>query len=378
MSTRSPGLADGSGFKLGLFGSNCSGGLAFTKVPESWEASWDNNGKLAELADRAGLECMVPIARWKGFGGTSNINASSFETITWATGLLARTQRITVFGTIHVQMIHPILAAKQIVTGDHVGRGRFGVNIVCGWNHDEFAMFRAEQHPHDARYEFAGDWWTVVTSLWSREGPFDHQGKYFSFNNLEAAPKPYGGSCPLMMNAGASPAGRDFAIRNSDLHFDYCRTPEDSAARVAETERLAAALGRRIRVWLPASVVCRPTQNEVDEFAQHCVDNAEWDALEYQYHLYQAESGSKGRSAKENARNRRQDPARIVLGYGGSYSIRGTPDHVAGEFKRLHDAGFAGVAMAFVNYLQELPYFVQEVIPRLERMGIRRPAAVPA
>jgi alkanesulfonate monooxygenase SsuD/methylene tetrahydromethanopterin reductase-like flavin-dependent oxidoreductase (luciferase family) len=63
-----------------------------------------------------------------------------------------------------------------------------------------------------------------------------------------------------------------------------------------------------------------------------------------------------------------------VLGYGGSYSIRGTPDHVAHELKRLHDAGFGGTAMAFVNYLQELPYFVQEVIPRLERIGIRHPA----
>jgi alkanesulfonate monooxygenase SsuD/methylene tetrahydromethanopterin reductase-like flavin-dependent oxidoreductase (luciferase family) len=121
MHARSPGLLDGHGFKLGLFGSNCSGGLAFTKVAERWDGSWDDNSKLADLADAAGLECMVPIARWKGFGGTANVNASSFETITWATGLLARTHRLTVFGTIHVQMIHPILAAKQIVTADHVG-----------------------------------------------------------------------------------------------------------------------------------------------------------------------------------------------------------------------------------------------------------------
>jgi alkanesulfonate monooxygenase SsuD/methylene tetrahydromethanopterin reductase-like flavin-dependent oxidoreductase (luciferase family) len=178
-----------------------------------------------------------------------------------------------------------------------------------------------------------------------------------------------------MMNAGASPAGRDFAIRFSDLHFDYCRTPEDSVARVAESKELAAGLGRHIQVWIPVSIVCRPTQGEADEFARYCVDHADWEALEHQYRLYHAESGSKSRSSEENARNRQQDPARTVLGYGGSYSIRGTPDRVAQELKRLHDAGFGGAAMAFVNYLQELPYFVQEVIPRLERLGIRRPAA---
>jgi dimethylsulfone monooxygenase len=372
---RSPGLTSHFGFKLGLFGSNCSGGLAFTSVPERWEASWDNNRELAQLADRAGLECMVPVARWKGFGGRSNVNASSFETINWATGLLAQTERITVFGTIHVQMIHPVLAAKQLVTADHVGRGRLGVNIVCGWNRDEFEMFKTEQHEHDARYEFAEDWWSVVTALWTRTGLFDHQGKFFSFTNLEAEPKPYGSSRPLMMNAGASGAGRDFAIRNSDLHFDYCRTPEESSPRVAETIERAARLGRQIQVWIPASVVCRPTDKLVEEFAQHCVEHADWEALDYQYRLYQSDSGSKSRSPEENARNRAQDPARPVLGYGGSYSIRGTPDRVAGELKRLHDAGFSGVAMGLVNYLDELPYFVQEVIPRLERMGIRTPQA---
>jgi dimethylsulfone monooxygenase len=373
MHERSPGLSAGNGFKLGLFGSNCSGGLAFTKVPERWGASWEENSKLAALADASGLECLVPVARWKGFGGATQVNASAFETITWATGLLALTRRLTVFGTIHVQLIHPILAAKQMATADHVGRGRFGVNIVCGWHRDEFEMFRTEQYAHDERYAFAADWWAVVTALWTRDGHFEHQGNFFTFSDLEAAPKPYGESRPLMMNAGASPAGRDFAIRFSDLHFDYCRDPEHSIERVAETKGLAAKLGHRIQVWTPASVVCRPTENEAKEFAQYCVDNADWEALENQYRLYHAaETGSQTRSPEETARNRQQDPARPVLGYGGSYSIRGTPDQVAAEFKRLHDAGFSGAAMGFVNYLQELPYFVQEVLPRLERLGIRQ------
>jgi len=373
------GLLGRNRFKLGLFGANCSGGLAFTNVVERWDASWDNNLRLAQLADTAGLECLVPIARWKGFGGTADVNASTFETITWATGLLAQTSRISIFGTIHVQMIHPILAAKQIVTADHVGRGRMGVNIVCGWNRDEFEMFRTEQHGHDERYVYAAEWWKVVTDLWRTDGHFDHAGKFFSFTGLEALPKPYGKRRPPMMNAGASPAGRDFAIEYSDLHFDYCRAPEDSAPRIAETRQRASALGRNVQVWIPVSVVCRPTQRDAECFAQHCVDYADWEGLDYQYRLYQAETGSKSRSVEENARNRAQDPARTVLGYGGSYSIRGNPDHVAAELKRLHDAGFSGVAMGFVNYLQELPYFIQEVLPRLEKMGLRMSAQpVPA
>ena len=41
------------------------------------------------LAEEAGFECLVPIARWKGFGGETDVNGASFETITWACGLLA-------------------------------------------------------------------------------------------------------------------------------------------------------------------------------------------------------------------------------------------------------------------------------------------------
>ena len=43
---------------------------------------------------------MIPIARWKGYGGESNPNGSSFESIAWACGLLAATRRISVFCTV--------------------------------------------------------------------------------------------------------------------------------------------------------------------------------------------------------------------------------------------------------------------------------------
>src|SRR6516165_10914431 len=79
-------------FKLGLFGMNCSGGLSLTKAPERWDASWDNNVKAAKLADEAGLEFLLPIGRWHGYQGESDTQGTTFETITWACGLLASTQ----------------------------------------------------------------------------------------------------------------------------------------------------------------------------------------------------------------------------------------------------------------------------------------------
>src|SRR5262249_34035547 len=58
---RNRGLMSGNRLKLGLFGSNCSSGRSYTRVPERWVAAWENNLKLAQLAERYKLECMVPI-----------------------------------------------------------------------------------------------------------------------------------------------------------------------------------------------------------------------------------------------------------------------------------------------------------------------------
>jgi len=232
MQQRNAVLVHGNALRLGLFGANCSSGRTYATLAERWDASWENNVSLAQLADEVGIECMIPIARWKGYGGESNPNGSSFESIAWACGLLAMTRRLNVFCTVHVPVHHPLVAAKQMATADHIGQGGLGVNIVCGWNEDEFQMFGVTQHEHDERYAQGEEWWSIVKRLWAGEAPFDYAGTHYQLRGVEGAPRPYGAHAPLMMNAGSSPAGRQFAIRHSDMHFDGVHTPEASIERI--------------------------------------------------------------------------------------------------------------------------------------------------
>ena len=60
------------------------------------------------------------------------------------------TKRVTVFGTVHAPLFNPVIAAKEMVTADHIGEGRFGLNIVVGWNEGEFEMFGVKQRDHEA------------------------------------------------------------------------------------------------------------------------------------------------------------------------------------------------------------------------------------
>ena len=52
----------------------------------------------------------------------------------------------------------------------------------------------------------------------------------------------------------------------------------------------------------------------------------------------------------------------------------GNPDHIARQLTELSRAGLTGIAVSLVNYANELPYFRAEVLPRLERAGLRLPA----
>ena len=192
MTQRNPGLFGGNRFKLGVFAFNISGGLALVDVPERWDASWDNNLAVAQMADTAGIECLVPLQRWKGYGGKSNVNLYSFESLAWASGLLAHTSHISVFATVHSALVHPVFAAKQAVTADMIGGGRFGLNLVPGSNADEFRMFGAELGDHPDRYAMGQEWWDIVRRVWSGEEYFDHDGTYFKLQGVIGRPRPYG------------------------------------------------------------------------------------------------------------------------------------------------------------------------------------------
>mgnify|MGYP003343720905 CR=1 FL=1 len=75
--------------KIGLFGANCSSGRAVTLVPERWTGSWEDCLALAQLADKNGVDFMLPVGRWKGFGGETDFNGDCLEVYTWAAALAA-------------------------------------------------------------------------------------------------------------------------------------------------------------------------------------------------------------------------------------------------------------------------------------------------
>jgi dimethylsulfone monooxygenase len=355
--------------QIGLFGANCSSGRAVTMVPERWTGSWRDNLRLARMADEAGIDFLLPIGRWKGYGGDTDYQGATLETMTWASGLLAATRRITVFGTVHAPLFNPVIAAKEMVTADHIGEGRFGLNIVVGWNEGEFEMFGVQQREHEDRYDYAQEWIDVIKMIWSDKEDFDFRGRYLEMKGIRGKPKPYGRTRPVIMNAGASPTGQAFAIRNCDAFFlQASRTSlDETAQRVAKVKDLAQQQGRELGVYTVGVVTCKPTKKEAEDYYHHCiVEHADWSAVDGILALKNISPESV--PMQEYLTKRSQ----YAQGMGG-LPIVGDPDHVAQQFIDLSRAGLTGIAVSLVNYIDELPYFCGEVLARLERAGIRAP-----
>lgn len=353
--------------KIGLFGANCSSGRAVTKVPERWSGDWADNLRLVRMADDAGIDFMLPVGRWKGYGGDTDYMGASYETITWATGLLAATRRITVFGTVHAPLFHPLVAAKQFVTADYVGTGRFGLNIVVGWNEDEFDMFGVTQREHDERYAYGQEWIDCVKLAWSAGDDTRYDGRFIQLKQIRSKPKPYGGSRPVIMNAGASPVGRAFAIRNCDAFFTNAShtSVESNRATVQAAKNEARAQGRAIDVYTVGVITCRPTERAAADYYRHCaIDHADWAAVDLILAKRKITRAALGDAAFERARLHQAN------GMGG-VPVIGDPDGVAKQLTDLAHAGLSGIAVSFVNYADELPYFCAEVLPRLARAGLR-------
>jgi alkanesulfonate monooxygenase SsuD/methylene tetrahydromethanopterin reductase-like flavin-dependent oxidoreductase (luciferase family) len=353
--------------QIGLFGANCSSGRAVTLVPERWSGNWADNKRLAQMSDDAGIDFLLPIGRWKGYGGDTDYQGTTLETITWATGLLASTKRITVFGTVHAPIFNPVVAAKEMVTADHVGDGRFGLNIVVGWNEGEFDMFGVEQRQHEDRYDYAQEWIDVIKMIWSDRENFEFHGKYLNMKGIRGKPKPVGGARPVIMNAGASATGQAFAVKNCDAFFlQASRTSlEDTAQKVRNAQNAAREQGREIGCYTVGVITCKPTKKEAEEYYHHCiVEHADWSAVDGILALKNISPQTVPMQEFLLKRNQ------YAQGMGG-LPIVGDPDHVASQLADLSKAGLTGIGISLVNYIDELPYFCDEVLGRLQRMGIR-------
>lgn len=354
------GLESGNRLKLGTFGTNLASGCTATLMPDRHRLEWPNLVAIAKAADDLGFELQVPVARWRPTGDQSDYNGANFETLTWAAGLGAVTSRSAIFATTHIPLIHPVFAAKQMTTIDHITNGRFGLNLVVGWNGREFGMFGRPPLQDSERYAFAAEWIELVRRLWSEEDEFDFDGQYFQAKGAYHQPKPVRKPFPPIMNAAHSPAGLDFLAKYADLGFlmfDNEDTAEDWRRKCGGITERAARHERRVGLWSYAWVVCRETEQEARDYVEYCIGE-QGDQL--------ALAGAPAAMLPRNPLRHRD-----LLGGWGAFHLVGTPQQIVDKLAGMSEAGLDGIILSWPNYLDGIETWAREVEPLLRKAGLR-------
>ena len=355
--------------KLGVMAFNCSHGSTVTNVDEAWAMNWDDNMALARMADAAGMEALLPVGRWKGYGGQSNFNHRTYETLTWAAAIAAVTSYSTIFATVHAPVTHPVAAAKMAATVDHVAGGRFALNLVAGWFQDEFDMFGVQLPPHEERYDYAAEWLTLVKRLWQETAEFDFDGKYFQGKGLWSEPKPLQSPRPPIMNAGSSVTGHAFSAQHADMNFAMLRQLDEASdrAQIAQLKKLAVDLGRTSQCWIHVYVVCRETETEARDYLhRYVVEQGDDVAVNNMIEIFGSQSATLSDEVLEAFK------FHFKAGFGG-YPLVGTAEQIVAGIERLSNMCVDGLLISWVDYLGECQQWIDDVLPLMEQAGLREP-----
>ncbi len=177
--------------KIGVFipiGSR--GWLISTNSPQT-TPSFDLNRTVVQQAEHYGLDFALSMIKLRGFGGPSGYWDENLEAFTLMAGIASVTRRIQLFASVAVLTLPPAFAARMAVTIDSIAPGRFGMNIVSGWQPTEYQqmdLWPGEAH-FAKRYEYCSECVTVMKDLWTT-GRSDFQGEFFKMDDCRLAPLP--------------------------------------------------------------------------------------------------------------------------------------------------------------------------------------------
>lgn len=250
--------------KIGVFvpiGNN--GWLISTHAPQ-YMPTFELNKAIVQKAEHYNFDFALSMIKLRGFGGKTEFWDHNLESFTLMAGLAAVTSRIQIYATAATLTLPPAIVARMASTIDSISGGRFGVNLVTGWQKPEYEQMGI--WPGDdyfaSRYDYLSEYVQVLRDLWGT-GKSDFKGDYFTMNDCRVSPQP---SQPMkVICAGQSDAGMAFSAQYADYNFCFGKgvnTPAafaPTAARMMQAaEKPAATSGRTCCLWLSPTKRMKP------------------------------------------------------------------------------------------------------------------------
>jgi pyrimidine oxygenase len=339
---------------FGVFLPVANGGWIISKTAPPLDGLWKQNLAAAVTADEVGMDFVMSMGKWRGFGGETNHWGVSMESLTMMAGIAQATKRVKVWATVHTLLHNPAVAAKMITTLDHISGGRAGLNIVAGAFREEFAQMGEwdDAMSHDDRYALAEEWTMIVKRLWA-EPSVTHKGRFFEMNDCQLEPKPLSRPRPDLICAGSSDRGFRFSVRESDAVFIGGHTPDERRDASRRAKSVAAEMGTTIRTYAMCTIIHAETDAKAEALVEYYREGADMGAIINML-------SSWGMPPERLAR------AAETQGPFMTQTAVGSPATCAEKVEQfLSYCELDGLMLIFPDYVEGLKMFGGEILPRL-------------
>ena len=339
-------------------------------------------------------------------GGALN----NMDSVSIVSAISSVTERLGLVATLSTTYNDPVSIARRFASLDHVSAGRAGWNIITTTNDDAAFNFGLDRHMEKGlRYERARDFVALVTTLWDSWPPgerqarlVDYQGAFFQARQHFDTRRPPQG-WPVMVQAGGSPPGRDFAARVGEVIFTAVGQLAEAQAYRAAVHALLPLYGRNpanMRIMPGLSPVLADTEQAAQAKlamldALVPTEVAVWMLSEQlRFDLFDAppdaplpvaaiHAGGEATSPRNAALLERaardglsiEASGRIVARSRSHGAFVGTPDQLVTHMEHwVDEGGCDGFNIMPPYFPAELDLFVEQVVPLLQRRGRHRTA----
>jgi pyrimidine oxygenase len=342
----------------GLFLPIANNGWITSTTSPQYMPTFDLNKQIVQTAEKYGFKFALSMIKLRGYGGLTEHWDYALESFSLMAGLAAVTDEMQLYASVATPTLHPAMVARMAVTIDSIAPGRFGINIVAGWNKSEYqqmGLWPGDEF-YEFRYDYASEYVTIMKELWET-GRSDFKGKFFSLDDCQLKPAP-AGQIPIV-SAGASTRGRRFTAEFCDYNFTgSIRGPEGIADVNRALKEEADKTGRAVSTYLSYMVILGETDRDARRKVDLYNSGLDYDAVAYMQSQAALDTKSTGTSAGMVNRQ----PKAVHDG-----AIVGSPATVAEKFSELAAVpGTAGFMLNFDDFLEGTEVFGSEVMPLLD------------
>ncbi len=348
---------------IGVFIPIGNNGWLISETAPQYMPTFELNKQVVQRAEHYGFDFALSMIKLRGFGGKTEFWEHNLESFTLMAGLAAVTSKIKIFATAATLTMPAPIVARMASTIDSIAPGRFGINLITGWQkaeYDQMGLWPGESHYKD-RYAYLAEYATVLRELMDT-GVSDFKGKYLTMDDCRVSPRPHD---VKLICAGSSDEGLAFTAQYADYSFALGKGTNTPTAFAPVNDRLAAAkarTGRDVGSYILFMIIADETDEAAMAKWRLYREGADQGALSWL--TAQAAPNAQGGTSNTNTTQLAAPESAVNLNMGtlvGSYeSVAAMLDEVAG----VPDT--AGVLLVFDDFLAGVENFGGRIQPLMK------------